>query len=169
MNFSWQNQISLHPDFDVSLYSKCPKSERSDFGHSERCSIPKQFGAVWNPNKIVRFVKHKTSSKPVWNWFCFDLFTLVPNVWNRKFDNRTKICSVCQTECSVFGRSLYLLCLSKLEGLKRLLVELQILIHLVLELSQLHQAQLGQVNLHLAGPSSFRRHLEFSREKYLFC
>ena len=32
-----------------------------------------------------------------------------------------------------------------LQALERLLIELQVLVHLVLELGQLHQVQLGQV------------------------
>jgi hypothetical protein len=55
-----------------------------------------------------------------------------------------------------------LLGLSKFESLQGFLVELQVLIHLVLELSQLAQAQLGQINglhLRLSGCGCFR-HLE---------
>ena len=52
-----------------------------------------------------------------------------------------------------------LLGLSELEVLERLLIELEVLVHLVLELSQLHQAQLGQIDgLHLR-LFAFRSHL----------
>ena len=53
--------------------------------------------------------------------------------------------------------------LSVLEALERLLVELQILVHLVLELGQLHETQLGQIkHLRLAG---LVRHFDFGDEK----
>ena len=53
--------------------------------------------------------------------------------------------------------------MSVLEALERLLVELQILVHLVLELGQLHETQLGQIkHLRLAG---LVRHFDFGDEK----
>ena len=64
-----------------------------------------------------------------------------------------------QKSCLVKSSTLVVLGLSVLEVLKRLLVEVEVLVERVLELGELHQAQLGQIDgCHALLGGSFVRH-----------